>query len=85
MGKEEIEKELGVNVSDEQYEKCVGRAKRKLQSIIQRYGDSGGVRRTPDYLAELIIEAFVQELFLEYSIDVIRILMDENHPPIVAL
>lgn len=68
MDKEKLEKELGFKIGDDTYERAVSQAKQKLQSLIRRYGDSDGVRRTPEYLAELVIEAIMQKLFSEYTI-----------------
>ena len=65
-----IEQKLGFDITDEQYDHAVEIAKRKLQLLIQRFGDKDGVRRSPYYLAELIIVAIVSELLTEYSMSV---------------
>ncbi len=67
MGKEYIEERLGIEISEERYLRAESYAKRKLQSLIQRYGDSDGVRQTPSYLAELVIEAIKSELLTEHT------------------
>ena len=66
--KEVVENRLGFEIGTDQYEKGVILANKKLQSIIQRFGDANGVRRTPEYLAELIAEAIVSELLTEYTV-----------------
>ncbi len=68
MDKKKIEEVIGQEVPLEIYEKSVEAANRKLQSIIQRFGDCNGVRRTPGYLAELVIEAIKSELLTEYTL-----------------
>lgn len=69
MDKKAIEKLAGFEIPDPLYEKSVTAAKRKLQFIIQQHGDADGVRRTPGYLAELVIEALKSELLTEYTIN----------------
>jgi hypothetical protein len=56
MDKKMIEEVMGLEIPQETYERAVEAANRKLQSIIQRFGDCNGVRRTPGYLAKLVIE-----------------------------
>lgn len=68
MEKRYVEERLGFEISDDLFRICVKLAKRKLQSLIQRFGDSNGVRRTPEYLAELVIEAIKSELLTEYTL-----------------
>lgn len=68
MDKKKIEEVIGQEVPLEIYEKSVEAANRKLQSIIQRFGDCNGVRQTPGYLAELVIEAIKSELLTEYTL-----------------
>ena len=68
MDKKMIEEVIGLEIPLEIYEKSVEAANRKLQSIIQRFGDCNGVRRTPGYLAELVIEAVKSELLTEYTL-----------------
>lgn len=67
MTKEIFKEKTGYEVSDEQFEKCLILARKKLQRIIRQFGDKNGVRRTPDYLAELVAEAIQSELLTEYS------------------
>lgn len=42
----------------------VSAAKAKLQDIIDREGDLGGIRRTPEYLHQLIAEEIAQRGFI---------------------
>lgn len=67
MEKRYAEERLGVEISDDLFRISVKLAKRKLQSLIQRFGDSNGVRRTPEYLAELVVEVIKSELLTEYT------------------
>ena len=68
MDKKTIEEMIGREINEEDYQLAVGTATKKLQSIIQRYGDANGVRRTPWYLAELVFEALTQKLFSDFTI-----------------
>lgn len=63
-----IEEVIGQEISQDLYDKSVKMANKKLQSIIQRFGDCDGVRRTPGYLTELVIEAVKSELLTEYTL-----------------
>lgn len=68
MDKKTIEEAIGREIPEELYEHAVTEARKKLQSIIQRFGGCDGVRRTPGYLAELVIEAVKSELLTEYTL-----------------
>lgn len=68
MDKRNVEEVIGLEIPLDIYERSVEDANRKLQSIIQRFGDCNGVRRTPSYLAELVIEAIKSELLTEYTL-----------------
>lgn len=68
MDKKTIEEMIGREINEEDYQFAVGTETKKLQSIIQRFGDAKGVRRTPWYLAELVIEALTQKLFSDFTI-----------------
>lgn len=72
MEKEKIEEVIGQEISEDLYNKAVVNARKKLQSIIQRFGDGAGVRRTPGYLAELVIEAVKSELLTEFTFALAR-------------
>ena len=63
-----IEEVIGQEISQDLYDRSVKMANKKLQSIIQRFGDNDGVRRTPGYLAELVIEAVKSELLTKYTL-----------------
>lgn len=68
MDKKMIEDVIGFEIPEELYESAVISARKKLQSLIQRFGDCNGVRRTPGYLAELVIEAIKSELLTKYTL-----------------
>ena len=68
MDKKTIEEAIGQEIPEELYEHAVTEARKKLQSIIQRFCDCDGVRRTPGYLTELVIEAVKSELLTEYTL-----------------
>ncbi len=71
--KKTIEDRIGIAIPDSVYEKGVANAKKKLQSIILRFGDANGVRRTPEYLEELVTEAIKSELLTEYTLNMMGI------------
>ena len=68
MDKKMIDDAIGFEIPEELYENAVISARKKLQSLIQRFGDCNGVRRTPGYLAELVIEAIKSELLNKYTL-----------------
>lgn len=68
MDKAMIEQMVGSAIPDDLYESAVQTAKRKLQSIIQRFGDHNGLRRKPEYLAELVVEAIKSELLMNHTL-----------------
>lgn len=68
MDKGMVEQMVGSVIPDDLYESALKSAKQKLQSIIQRFGDHNGLRRKPEYLAELVIEAVKSELLTEYTL-----------------
>lgn len=65
--KKRVEEELGFTVSDTEYENALEQAKRKLQHIIHRYGDSDGARRSADYLTILVAEAISGQYLQEFT------------------
>lgn len=69
--KSNIEEVMGIEIPNYIYNKCFNIAEKKLQSIILRFGDANGVRRTPDYLEELVIEAIKSELLTIYTLSLI--------------
>lgn len=68
MDKAMIEQMVGSAIPDDLYESALKSAKQKLQSIIQRFGDHNGLRRKPEYLAELVVEALKSELLSKYTL-----------------
>lgn len=52
----DVEERLGFKVEDGRFQKSLHNARKKLCSIISRYGDADGLRREPEYLQELICE-----------------------------
>lgn len=54
--KTDVEEQLGFEVEDRQFQKSLHHARKKLCSIISRYGDADGRRREPEYLQELVCE-----------------------------
>lgn len=56
MLKKGVEKQLGFKVEEGQFQKSLHNARKKLCSIISRYGDADGRRREPEYLQELVCE-----------------------------
>ncbi len=54
--KAEIESRVGFKVGDGQFKRSVHNARKKLCSIISRFGDADGLRSEPEYLQELICE-----------------------------
>ncbi|MCD7722741.1 MAG: hypothetical protein LUH82_02140 [Clostridiales bacterium] len=44
---------------------AIGPAQRKLDCIISKYGDCGGERRKPEYLAQLIVEHVNEQRYAE--------------------
>lgn len=51
-----VEKQLGFKVGEKQFQKSLHNARKKLRSIISRYGDADDRRCEPEYLQELICE-----------------------------
>ena len=68
MDKKMIDDAIGFEIPEELYENAVISARKKLQSLIQRFGDCNGVRRTPGYLAELVIEPLSQNFLTKYTL-----------------
>lgn len=81
MSKQEMEKRIGFEITESQYSKGVIRAQQKLQRIIRRYGDADGVRRTPEYLAELVTEAIADEVLSEFTLGVASAIRDDSMSP----
>lgn len=60
----QIEEELGMKISDQQFSESVERAQLKLNSIIKRFGDGNGQRMESHYLSELIYEDIVSVILM---------------------
>ena len=54
---QQAERYLGTAIEPQEWRRACESAERKLQYIIKHYGDSGGQRREPWYMAQLIAEA----------------------------
>lgn len=82
--KKQVEKELGFEITEEQFRQSEERAQEKLTSIISRFGDSCGIRRKPEYLAELIYEDVIANIFSKATIIVAKNVrnMEKEHPAI---
>lgn len=74
--KEQVEKKLGFEVTNEQYGQSKERARKKLNSIISRYGDANGNRRKPEYLRELIYEDVISDIFSKATIFITKNVLD---------
>lgn len=58
---------LGAQISDKQWENSMPRALRKLERIIDRYGDEEGERHKPYYLGKLVEEDMRERAFSAYT------------------
>lgn len=58
---------FGAQISDKQWENSMPRALRKLERIIDRYGDEDGERRKPCYLGKLVEEDIRERSFSAYT------------------
>ena len=63
------QKELGVRLGRREYEAAKKQAERKLAGIIERFGDEGGLRREPWYLAKLIAEAVRSNALSRFTLE----------------
>ena len=64
-----IQKQVGIEVTDEEVEENMPYAKRKLSHIISREGDLNGERNQPWYLATLLGEIINMDRFSHYCIE----------------
>lgn len=71
--KQEAESCLGAEITSSEWAKAKEYAERKLKSIIERFGDEGGARREPLYLAQLIAEAVSQNRFSQFTLELARL------------
>ena len=58
---------LGRTPTDEEMTHALPRAQRKLRWIIDRDGDTDGMRRQPWYLGKLVEEAIIENEFSMYT------------------
>lgn len=66
--KDQVEQKLMFDISEEQYQQSIERAKKKLLFIISMFGDCDGIRRKPEYLIELISEDIIMNIFSKVTI-----------------
>lgn len=59
---------LSPKATDEDIERSLGPAKRKLDDLINRFGDDNGQRRSPNYLAHLISEDITVNQHIRYFV-----------------
>lgn len=57
---------LSPKATDEDIERSLVPAKRKLDDLINRFGDDNGQRRSPNYLAHLISEDITVNQHIRY-------------------
>lgn len=70
--KQEAENCLGAEIASSEWAKAKEYAERKLKNIIERFGDEGGARREPWYLAQLIAEVVSQNRFSQFTLELAR-------------
>lgn len=71
--KQEAESCLGAEIQSSEWAKAKEYAERKLKNIIERFGDEGGARREPWYLAQLIAEEVSQNRFSQFTLELARL------------
>ena len=71
--KQEAEQRLGTEIESSEWDKAKNYAERKLKGIIERFGDEGGIRREPWYLAQLIAETVQQNRFSRFTIELMEL------------
>lgn len=64
---------LGTAIEPQEWGKAKAYAERKLNGIIEREGDSGGERRKPYYLAQLIAETIRSDRFSQFTVDLMEL------------
>ena len=65
--RDEAARFLGRRPTDEEMERALPRAERKLRWILDREGDAEGMRLQPWYLGKLVEEAIAAEEFSQYT------------------
>lgn len=71
--KQEAEQRLGTEIESSEWDKAKSYAERKLKGIIERFGDEGGIRQEPWYLAQLIAETVQQNRFSRITIELMEL------------
>lgn len=66
---QQAERYLGTAIEPQEWRRACESAERKLQHIIKHYGDSGGQRREPWYMAQLIAEAVRSDRLRQLTAD----------------
>lgn len=82
MGLKEMEEEyLGSLIRQDEWIPAKQMAEKKLEWIISREGNSGGVRRELWYLAELIAEMITANRFSCFSFEVTQLYRETKEKP----
>lgn len=71
--KQEAEQRLGTEIESSEWDKTKSYAERKLKDIIERFGDEGGIRQEPRYLAQLIAETVQQNRFSRFTFELMEL------------
>lgn len=71
--KQEAEQRLGTEIESSEWDKAKSYAERKLKGTIERFGDEGGIRQEPWYLAQLIAETVQQNRFSRITIELMEL------------
>lgn len=79
--KEMAEEYLGSLIRQDEWIPAKQMAEKKLEWIISREGDSGGVRRELWYLAELIAEMITANRFSRFSFEVTQLYRETKEKP----
>lgn len=74
--KKQTEEQLGILLSDEEFEQAEAMADTKLRYIIRCYGDAGGQRCTEEYREELIYEEALHNAFAKATQEIVSVLLD---------
>lgn len=70
---QQAEHYLGTEIEPSEWGKAKAHAERKLKDIIERFGDEGGARREPWYLAQLIAETVSSDRFSKFTFDLMAL------------
>lgn len=74
--KRRTEEQLGILLSNEEFEQAEAMADAKLRYIIRCHGDAQGQRCTEEYREQLIYEAALHNAFAKATLDITMILLD---------